>query len=106
MNAAKREDWDGTERREVVRAKSALEQHTQTVLSAVALALLVWFGSSVVEQGKEQAKSSAVTTIKIEQLERSVASLQSQLTQLSTERVTITDIRRVEDRLDRLERRR
>lgn len=98
-------DWDGTERRHAMRTKSALEQHAQTILSVVVTGLIIWFGNSVVEQGKEQVKTGAITATKIESLERTVNSLQDQVLRLGSERVTIGDVRRIEERVDRLERR-
>lgn len=97
-------NWDGDERRSGPRATSALERHAQTALSVLVTAGVIWVGSSVIDLGKEQIKTGAVTGIKLEQLQRDVTALQAQLLQQSLDRVTISDVRRLEERIDRLER--
>lgn len=98
--AATRE-WDGSERRSVERApRSTLEMHIQTALATILTLLCAWTGLSVIDLGKGQVKAE----VKIDQLQKDNGTLQEQLIRLTTDRVSVSDLRRVEDRLERLER--
>jgi len=50
-------DWEGQDRR---RASSAtgLERHLQTVLTAVAAALLIWLGNAMLDLIREQVRTT------------------------------------------------
>lgn len=101
------DDWDGKERRMKNgngEQRSALERHAQTVLATIITLLVSWIGLAVVDLKTKQAETGGITNTKLEQLQKNVESLQSQLIQISADRVTLSDLRRVEDRLDRLER--
>ena len=99
------EGWDGKERRRYTNGgeRTAMERHAQTVLATIVTLLVAWIGLSVVDLGKEQTKTSTSTNIKLEQLQNNFNSLQDQLLRLNSDRVTASDLRRIEDRLDRLE---
>jgi len=102
--------WNGEDRRTPQRR--SVESHIQTGFAAVLTALVMWMGYSMVDMIKEQVKSTTQMT----QLRDDVKGLQSQLLTSNSDRYTANEARRdmttigvtmqkLEDRLDRLERR-
>ena len=99
-------EWDGNERRRPNGngERSAFERHAQTVLATIIALGIGWLISNVVDLGKEQAKTSGIVTTRLDQLQENNKNIQDQILRVSQDRVTIGDMRRLEERLDRIER--
>lgn len=87
--------------------KSTFERHAQTVLGAVVAAGIVWLGNSNVDLGRELAKTTTLVA-QIPQMREEMRAMQEQILRMTADRSSgdVRDmLRRVEDRMDKIENR-
>jgi hypothetical protein len=95
------------------RERSAFERHAQTVIGGVGLAVVIWVGATLLDLSREQVRTSE----QMSQVRQALNIVQDQLGRLHGERYLQSDARRdfevtnnrmraIEDRLEKVERRR
>lgn len=98
--------WDGSERRRASNGetRSVFERHLQTGLAVLIVAGVGWICNSVVDLREQVKSTTAVTAEQLRQVKENIGGLQDQILRLSTDRVTSGDLRRLEERIERIER--